>query len=271
MAARLSLWLATLARDHEFTFLDHALKSGDSLVGLTARQIGGLRWEDGQSDAAPFDGFLRERVRQVTEGRRAIREAPDDIERAIQEQRYRAVEGLATEARLLGDATLAAFFGVDRPRARNMARINLGVSASLAPEQSWPRIREAAATLAKGEHPIRPFHWEIEFPEVFAVGFAGFDAIVGNPPFLGGSRVSTMYGAAYRDWLQTLHADAHGNADLVAHFFSPCICVATWRSVFRSDCNKHRGPRRYTRKWAASLDRPRRKHPASCAPAPMAR
>jgi type II restriction/modification system DNA methylase subunit YeeA len=41
--ARLSLWLATLARDHEFTFLDHAMKSGDSLVGLTARQIGGLR------------------------------------------------------------------------------------------------------------------------------------------------------------------------------------------------------------------------------------
>lgn len=33
--ARLSLWLATLARDHEFTFLDHALKCGDSLVGLT--------------------------------------------------------------------------------------------------------------------------------------------------------------------------------------------------------------------------------------------
>ena len=33
--AKLSLWLATLARDHEFTFLDHALKSGDSLVGLT--------------------------------------------------------------------------------------------------------------------------------------------------------------------------------------------------------------------------------------------
>ena len=33
--AKLSLWLATLASEHEFTFLDHALKSGDSLVGLT--------------------------------------------------------------------------------------------------------------------------------------------------------------------------------------------------------------------------------------------
>ena len=114
--ARLSLWLATLARDHEFTFLDHALKSGDSLVGLTARQIGGLRWKDGQTDVAPFDGFLRDRVRQVTEGRRAIREAPDDVERAIQEQRYRAVEGWTEQVRLLGDATLAAFFGADKPR-----------------------------------------------------------------------------------------------------------------------------------------------------------
>ena len=32
--AKLSLWLATLAKDHPFTFLDHALRHGDSLVGL---------------------------------------------------------------------------------------------------------------------------------------------------------------------------------------------------------------------------------------------
>jgi len=183
--ARLSLWLATLARDHEFTFLDHALKSGDSLVGLTGRQIGGVRWKDEQSDVAPFDGFLRDRVRQVTEGRRAIREAPDDVSRATQEQRHRAVEGWAAEVRWLGDATLAAFFGADRPRARETVRVSLGVSASLGPDQSWPRIREAAAVLAAGEHPIRPFHWEIEFPEVFTGVSAGFDAIVGNPPFAG--------------------------------------------------------------------------------------
>jgi type II restriction/modification system DNA methylase subunit YeeA len=45
--AKLSLWLATLARDHEFTFLDHALKSGDSLVGIRAeprRRVGALRY-----------------------------------------------------------------------------------------------------------------------------------------------------------------------------------------------------------------------------------
>ena len=43
--ARLSLWLATLAKDHEFTFLDHALKCGDSLVGLTKDQIAATHWD----------------------------------------------------------------------------------------------------------------------------------------------------------------------------------------------------------------------------------
>src|SRR5690606_38534888 len=43
--AKLSLWLATLAREHEFTFLDHALKCGDSLVGLDSRQIAAMHWD----------------------------------------------------------------------------------------------------------------------------------------------------------------------------------------------------------------------------------
>ncbi len=217
--ARLSLWLATLARDHEFTFLDHALKTGDSLVGLTARQIGGLRWADAQSDVAPFDGFLRDRVRQVTDGRSAIRDAPDDIARAIQEQRHRDVEAWTDQVRLLGNATLAAFFGSDKPRAREAARRTLGVSASLKPDLSWPRITEAAATLARGSHAMRPFHWPVEFPEVFAGPESGFDAIVGNPPFAGKNTLINGHRAHYLDWLQTLHVGAHGNADLVAHFF----------------------------------------------------
>ncbi len=41
--AKLSLWLVTLAKDHPFTFLDHALKHGDSLVGLTKAQIAEFR------------------------------------------------------------------------------------------------------------------------------------------------------------------------------------------------------------------------------------
>ncbi|MEH2369898.1 type IIL restriction-modification enzyme MmeI [Nostoc sp.] len=43
--AKLSLWLVTLAKKHPFTFLDHALKCGDSLVGLTRDQLVKFSWE----------------------------------------------------------------------------------------------------------------------------------------------------------------------------------------------------------------------------------
>lgn len=47
--AKLSLWLVTLARDHPLTFLDHALREGDSLVGLNLEQIQALHWKGGQA------------------------------------------------------------------------------------------------------------------------------------------------------------------------------------------------------------------------------
>ena len=43
--ASILLWLVTLAKDHAFTFIDHALKHGDSLVGLTKKQIAALHWK----------------------------------------------------------------------------------------------------------------------------------------------------------------------------------------------------------------------------------
>ena len=51
--AKLSLWLVTLARDHAFTFIDHALKHGDSLVGLTRKQIAAFHWTT-QASAGAF-------------------------------------------------------------------------------------------------------------------------------------------------------------------------------------------------------------------------
>ena len=47
----------------------------------------------------------------------------------------------------------------------------------------------------------------------------GFDAVVGNPPFAGKNTVAAAHAAGYPDWLKQLHAESHGNSDLVAHFF----------------------------------------------------
>jgi hypothetical protein len=61
------------------------------------------------------------------------------------------------------------------------------------------------------------FHWPLEFPEVI-VKRGGFDAFVGNPPFLGGSRISTRLGRPYFEGIRNLWGNA-GRADLCAYFF----------------------------------------------------
>ena len=43
--AKLSLWLTTLAKEHPLTFLDHALRHGDSLVGLSIPQLQAFHWK----------------------------------------------------------------------------------------------------------------------------------------------------------------------------------------------------------------------------------
>jgi hypothetical protein len=67
----------------------------------------------------------------------------------------------------------------------------------------------------------KPFHWSLEYPEVFAEnGSGGFSALIGNPPFLGGKKISGPLGSDYREYLvKQLAKGAKGNADLCAYFF----------------------------------------------------
>jgi hypothetical protein len=219
--AKLSLWLATLARDHEFTFLDHALKSGDSLVGLTSAQIAAANWDVSSPQLQLFRQVVERCVGEVMKGRAEIRAAPDDTARAIQEARHRSVESRIAPVRSIGDAVIAAFFAENRLAARENRRRE--VEGWLVPhgklEADWDKLAAMAATLKQGDHPLPPFYWEIDFPEVFARANSGFDAIVGNPPFSGMVSVSRNHKPGYIDWLQTIHVGAHGNSDLVAHFF----------------------------------------------------
>jgi hypothetical protein len=216
--AKLSLWLATLARDHEFTFLDHALKSGDSLVGLTQAQVAAAHWDTSKLGLPLFRQLVKDRVAEAMKGRSEIQAAPDDTARAIQETRHRSLEARIKDIRLIGDTVIAAFFAGDKPKTREKKRAEVESWLGGSPEVGWDMLAAVAATLEQGAHPLTPFHWGLEFPEVFARQNGGFDAIVGNPPFLGGSHISGSNGKPYLAWMLN-KAKAHGNADLVAHFF----------------------------------------------------
>jgi hypothetical protein len=216
--ARLSLWLATLAREHEFSFLDHALKAGDSLVGLMEPEIQAAHWDASKPGLPLFQERIKKAAGEAFAGREAIRNAADDVRMEAQAARFSRVQDASELPRIVGDAVISAFFSADKPRAREIEREKV---------ESWiaggrPEAQDlltAKAHAFRSERGWRPFHWEVEFPEVFARDNPGFDAIVGNPPFAGKNTISATSGPRYLLWLQHLHEGAHGNADLIAHFF----------------------------------------------------
>lgn len=78
----------------------------------------------------------------------------------------------------------------------------------------WQNQQTAYAAVVAQEK--RFFHWFLEFPEIFQNG--GFDCILGNPPFLGGQRLSGSFGDAFLEYIKYQYAPI-GAVDLVTYFF----------------------------------------------------
>ena len=213
--AKVSLWLSTLARDHPLTFVDHAFRHGDSLVGLTRRQIEALHWKRGQSPV--LTGFgVQKALEEASALRRQIREADDTVTERRLQNLWRDAQDALIDVRLFGDLVLAAFFEGTKPKERESRR-RAYQEAILNREPG--RHAVALEERRNAEMPFVPFHLEIEFPEVFERESPGFDGFVGNPPFAGKNSVAAGNVAGYPGWLKEMHEESHGNADLVAHFY----------------------------------------------------
>lgn len=217
--AKLSLWLETLASRHEFTFLDHVLRVGDSLVGLPNPKIMAVTWGKMTGQHSFVEAIVRDGIKAAAELDRLMREEAEIAPYSVQERRHGEATTAKRRAHLVADAVLESFFaGANaRERERGLAEVQQLV---LAPSPaSWERLDALRQRLQGSPIGITSFHWELEFNDVFARANPGFDAIVGNPPFAGKNTIASGHPLAYPDWLKTLHPGAHGNADLAAHFF----------------------------------------------------
>lgn len=225
--AKLSLWLVTLAKDHPFTFLDHSLRHGDSLVGLTRKQIIGFHWEPKKQKQFGED-LIQKRLDRATEARAKILNAREDVPYRDQEQRLALADEALNVVRMTGDACVSAFFAGKKAKEReklceelflDVARHFQALKEDKFDVEARSRIANAAASLRTGVHPIPPFHWEIEFPEVFSRANGGFDAFVGNPPFAGHVTITKGNAESYTDYLRVTFPKSGGKCDLVAFFF----------------------------------------------------
>ncbi|CAM4332866.1 type IIL restriction-modification enzyme MmeI [Corallococcus exiguus] len=244
--AKLSLWLVTLAKTEPFTFLDHALKCGDSLVGLDLDQLQAFHWDPASKKQSELPwALLKKQLTRSLEKREEILQLALDLEGPerkplqldldpgrVKEGLLRDADAALADVKRIANACVGAFFahGSDKEREKERIRRLDLIGAWLSQEKKGvlpPMPTDIAAFSA----PPWTFHWPLEFPEVFHGSrpdplddeqpnkAAWIDGFVGNPPFAGKNAIIDTGGDNYLPWLQAVHEDAHGNADLSAHFF----------------------------------------------------
>ena len=225
--AKMSLWLLTLAKDRPFTFLDHAVRCGDSLVGLASEdQLMRFRLGETPPDAPATTfahGQIKAKLDALRMQRAQLRRLPD---RTIGDVRNKAALHAAAEeqARRLtyaADLLIAVEWEDKTADAREAERADtLRDVEHRFKEIPLADLNAEAAARLRTAGVGRPFHWPLEFPEVFHTARPGFDGFVCNPPFMGGKKITGNFSTHFREYIVSYLANnRRGVADLVSYFF----------------------------------------------------
>jgi len=218
--AKLSLWLVTFSKDKPFTFLKHALKEGDSLLGVNLEQLQHWSLTESREMAFSSERVMKD-LDRVIELRKELKQI---VVNEVEDAEYKAK--ILQESELLlewlkaaGDLVIApALESTDSKRQKSLTASNRDAFIGYLDEQK--DIQSLRKTAKSQLNNYKPFHWHIEFPEVFLRINGGFDAIIGNPPFKGGQHITGLFGVPYRDYLVDILASGKkGSADLCAYFF----------------------------------------------------
>jgi hypothetical protein len=217
--AKLSLWLLTLAKDKPFEFLDHAIRCGDSLVGISQLdQLKNFNLDPSQGRNL-FTGPIFNLVDDAVGLRQKIEAMPSNTVEDVKAQEKLLAEAEEKTARLrcAADLLLSVEFQGASAADKRSLHDSMAIQAGYHVENGTiEEFRQAVRKAIKGQP---TFHWPLEFPEVFQKR-GGFDAFVCNPPFMGGSKISGSLGSQYRKCLvaHIAHRES-ANADLCSFFF----------------------------------------------------
>ena len=231
--AKLSLWLVTLDQNRPFGFLDDRLAVGDSLLGLTSpEQLLDMHLDPREGrkarnheQIAAYTADVPGLLKQSAALRQRIADV-DLIDSHSAEHKARLLaesQELTQRLTVLADALSGASLsgGTAGQYGEVAAGFGLATSGS-GSDTAWTKFEEDtrfALTDERGQL-RRPAHFPLLFPEVFTAPRTGFDAAVGNPPFLGGKKLTGALGVPYREHLvRAVGHGVRGNADLIAYMF----------------------------------------------------
>jgi Alw26I/Eco31I/Esp3I family type II restriction m6 adenine DNA methyltransferase len=185
--AKLSLWLHTVAKGEPLTFLDHRLRTGDSLIGV---DIDEMEYPISGKDSKMKGLFESKMIQDLATAIRhllMIEEIKSQTRRDIQNKKteWREVTAWIGRYKKIASVRLSRKFGNDIRNEQYRRALSLAKEHKLEKIEDDRFFRKAIeiAELKKF------FHWELEFPDVFRdeqgreKDNAGFDAIIGNPPY----------------------------------------------------------------------------------------
>lgn len=239
--AKVSLWLTAATDDQPLNFLDHKIKCGNSLVGATPdllkknippeaytavegdiKQVASLRIKSAKEyyknkDQLTFETSLIDGALVIT---------ASDLSDRFNENNSAELQNLKDEysktrneadfirKNMIADYWASAFFWEHKNKREDYPRPE--ILDSLIKDNSFDIdsvLKNKINTMAERN---QFFHWHLEFPEVFNNG--GFDCVLGNPPFLGGLKISGSNGDEIRKYLTINYKPFSGMADLCSAF-----------------------------------------------------
>jgi len=244
---KVALWLEAHNPNEPLNFLDHHIKCGNAIVGLAhfkelqkgiANEAFKTLPDDDKDIATSFRN--KNKAEHKTKGQLSLYDltgAKDNLDtvKAGYSQFMEMPEGTPEEISAKAEAYEKLTSGKGWYRLKELA--DLQVAQFFIPKtevnkemlttdakyrtylNSGAQIQDRGAAMAKSAEK-RFFHWFLEFPEVFSEG--GFDCILGNPPYLNGTRISTNYGDSYFNILKSYYYPAGGRCDLVGYFYRRC-------------------------------------------------
>jgi hypothetical protein len=268
---KVALWLEAHNPGEPLNFLDHHIKCGDAIVGLSHRG----QLENGIADQAfkaftdeekehnfemtnpkgkkklvsvasaftemnkgerkvfavtregkggvqlttDYNETIQKELKQALNDYESVNKLPETTPEEISNKKKAHTQFLNSKGyswlKLMADTQIGQFFIPKTLKNKDYLVTDKEFRQMLAGYKGWQGPKTAKATAIAQEK--RFFHWFLEFPEVFQQK-NGFDCVLGNPPFLGGQKLTGAYGNDFLEYIKFAY-DPIGAVDLVTYFF----------------------------------------------------
>ncbi len=241
---KVALWLEAHVPGEPLSFLDHRIKCGNAIVGFVRREdieergipdeafvtmpgddkeiAAALRKRNKEERAGQkklkFDPEIERQLDEALKGWHGLDALPEHTPEQVEAKRGRFLE-LSQSAEALWMEQLAAIpiaqFYIPKLKSRPGRHITEEEFRRYWKGDRKPQGQATAEAWAVAVSK-RFFHWFLAFPEVMTEG--GFDCVLGNPPYLGGKKLSGTYGDGFLAYVKWKFAPAGGLSDLVVYF-----------------------------------------------------